>query len=324
MEIGESVDPPEFTIQNDDLHDENTCPWCQPKEKQGTSEELPKEDPPEVVGSVPPNDGGKLGKNLEAAKNKEPRDTVTIVYRKGSVVRFESGKKTKELAVYEKTADDDSEDYEVQYAPHHLIPGNASLKGSAVVPFMGDDKSIAKYKAGQASKIKDGGFIGYDVNCAENGEWLPSPYALSNRNDWPAEKAIEVVKKRHGLDLGPISEEFKAAYVAAAIEGSGRQFHMSHRAYSEKVKAILDAVGRRLHLMSKGGVCPVAKESKSKDGKFDPPYGLVARLNVLSANLRRLVAGPVWRPPLYADDRTEEYAKDLAEAKEDARIDKVV
>ena len=325
MEIGEAVDPPEFVNTDEDLHDEKTCPWCQPKQKQGESEELAKEDPEDdVVGAIPPNDGGALGRKMTDAGSPRPELVVEISYRRGSVVRFQSGMKARVVSLYEKTLDDYVEKYDVQYASHHLIPGNESLKGSAVIPFMGDAGSISEYAGGQPSKIKEGGFIGYDVNSAPNGEWLPSPYALSMRNDWPAERDVEVLKRRMGLDLGEITEAFKAAYVAAAIERSGRQFHMRHKDYSIKVQGILDAVGRRLHLMSEGGVCPVAGLSKSKDGKFDPPHGLVGRLKILSGTLRRLVTGAIWRPPLYADSRTEEYAQDLAKAKEKVEIEKVV
>jgi hypothetical protein len=260
------------------------------------------------------------------AGNPRPELVVKIPYQRGSVVRFRSGMKARRFSIYEKMPQEEDyvEGYDVQYAPHHLIPGNESLKGSAVVPFMGDAGSTSEYAAGQPSKIKDGGFIGYDVNSAPNGEWLPSPYALSMRNDWPAERDVEVLKRRMGLDFREITEEFKAAYVAAAIEGSGRQFHMRHKKYSIKVQAILDAVGQRLRLMSVNGICPVAKASKSRDGKFDPPYGLVARLDVLSRNLRRLVAGSIWRPPLYADSRTKEYARDLARAKEKFEVERVL
>ncbi len=325
MEIGESISPPKFTIEDDDLHDEKTCPWCQPKKKQGKSQKLQKQSPnTDAVGAIPPNDGGKLGQNLEAAKNIEPRHTVTISYKRVTPVPFQSGKKkkTKNFPVYKKSSSD--EDYEVQYAPHHLIPGNGSLKGSAVVPFMGDSDSIDEYSEGQASKIKEDGFIGYDVNAAENGEWLPSPYALSMCNDWPSEKDVQVLKRRRLGDFKGISEEFKTAYVAAAIETFDRQFHMSHGDYEDKVREILDTVAERLALMSDGGICPEAQKNKSSDGKFDPPYGLVARLNVLSNNLRRLVIGPLWRPPLYTDGKTKEYAKDLKVTTKKGTIDRVV
>jgi hypothetical protein len=331
MEVGESVSPSEFVNQSEDVHDEKTCPWCQPKQKQGKAKKIPKTSPDEdVVGAIPPNDGGELGKALEAAGQKAPRDSIEVTYQRGTDIRFMSGKKVKgktvkrlkALAVYEKTEDEETEEYDLQYAPHHLIPGNASLKGSAVVPFMGDDDTIADYVAeGTASKIKEGRSIGYDVNAADNGQWLPSPYALSMRNEWPSEKDVEVVKKRKGIDLGPVTEAFKQAYVAAAIEESGAQFHMSHEPYSEKVQEILKAVGARLKLLSDGSHCPIAKKSKDKDGKFDPPYGLVARLNVLSDNMRRLVTGSLWRPPLYTDGRTEAYAADLKQAKKNKKGD---
>lgn len=324
MEIGEPVEPPDFVSENSEVHDKDTCPWCQSKMEEGKSEKMEAQDPQaDAVGAIPPTDGGKLGRRLRKAKQKKPEDTIAVVYRKGAPVHYESGKDMKTLTRYEKMADGETVPYRVQYAPHHLIPGNESLDGSTLVPYMGDDNAISEYSGGQSSKIKNGGFIGYDVNSAENGEWLPSPYALSMKNDWPAEEDVEVVKRRKGLDLGPVTEAFKAAYVAAAIESSGRQFHMRHKAYSEKVQAILEAMAERLRLFSEQGMCPVAKNGE-EDGRFEPPHGLVVRLNVLSSNLRRLVVGRIWRPPMYADGRTEEYAKDLERIKDRAQIERVI
>lgn len=315
MEVGEAVTAPEFV--REEVHSKNTCPWH--NKAPGKSKKMDATDPDDdVPGAMPPNNGGKLGKNMKAAKDDPPdADTVSIYYEKGAVLKYKAGKKTKTVQSYSES--EEREDYGLQYAPHHLIPGNESLKGSAVVEFLGDDATITEFAAGKSSVIKDGYSVEYDVNCAVNGVWLPSPYALSNSNAWPAEPGIEVIKKRRGLNLAKETEAFKAAYVAASIAASGgRQFHMRHNKYSDKVTEILEAIGTKLTLMAIGA-CPIAADSED-DGKFDPPTGLPGRLDVLSGNLRRLLTGGVWRPPLYTDDLTRVYADDLKVVKKKGRI----
>lgn len=310
----------EFTSE---VHTESTCPWHQKGENK--KKKMAAMDPDEdVLGAIPPNDGGTLGRNLKAAKDNPPKaDWVEVTYRMGEELRYKAGKKRKLVRVYQETRGDVEEEYDLQYAPHHLIPGNESLKGSPIVPYLGDDDAIAEYAEGQASVIKEGYSVGYDVNDAKNGVWLPSPYALSNRNEWPAEPGIEVIKRRLGARIAEQTEDFKEAYVAAAIAAAkNHQFHMRHKKYSDKVRDILKAIASRMKLMAKGE-CPIAKSSK-KSGKFDPPMGLVGRLNVLSDNLRRLTTGPVWRPPLFTDSMTAEYAQDLAKTKAKGKIKKVV
>ena len=176
-----------------------------------------------------------------------------------------------------------------QWAPHHLIPGNASLKGSGVVPFLGDDDVIAKF--GKGSHIKKDQTVGYDVNDAANGVWLPSPYALSMKGKWPANPAA------------------KNAYVEAAIDSTGglRQFHMCHTNYSISVKRILDQLAAKLKLILTNGVCPLANAATSD--KFDAPMGLKPRLNAISSQLRRITSGPVWQPPFTDDTLVPEYLR---------------
>jgi hypothetical protein len=174
---------------------------------------------------------------------------------------------------------------------------------------MGDNSVIAGYKKGQPTKLKTGETIGYDVNAAKNGVWLPSPYALSNSNEWPSAPGIKAIKVRRGMALADEAEDFKSAYVAASIEAGGnRQFHMRHADYSEKVREILDAMADKMKLLAKK--CRVAQGGE-EDGKFEAPAALKDRLDAVSNRLRRLLIGPVWRPPLYTDELTKEYADDL-------------
>lgn len=307
-QLGETIAIPEILVDED--HDENTCPW-HAKEKT-TAEPMDPQEPDEDVDAMPANLGTKLGKNL----GKKDDDEIWIDYAPGSTLRYEVSVNGKRKIKSFRTYGQDDEwqySYALQYAPHHLIPGNESLKGSKVVPFLGDENVIKEFKKNLSSKIKDNMTAGYDVNRAKNGEWLPSPYALSMANLWPPLDGIAAVRKRRkGQLIADQLEDFKLAYVAAAISESGnKQFHMRHADYSKEVKKMLNALGERLRLMAGGG-CPLASRSK-EDGKYDPPTGITGRLDVLSGNLRRLLIGPVWRSPIFTDDKLMgEYVKSLA------------
>jgi hypothetical protein len=319
MEVMEPVTGPQML--NDQVHNKDTCPWH--KDGKKTAKKMKKVDPDDDGHSMAPNDGGELGRNMKDAKDVPPKkDFVSIYYAQGAQLKWKAGKKNKVVRSYEES--EDEEQYGLQYAPHHLIPGNESLKGSGVVPFLGDDDTISEFTGeGQSSYIKEGFSIGYEVNFAENGVWLPSPYALSNANEWPSEPGIKVIKKRKGEDYAQQAEDFKTAYVAASIQASGgRQFHMRHEKYSKEVRKLLDVIGERLAKMCEKS-CPIAAGSED-DGKFDPPPGLRGRLAVLSNNLRRLTSGPRWQSPLYTDDMTEDFHNARPGKKLKARLTKVL
>ncbi|NTX17799.1 AHH domain-containing protein [Myxococcus sp. CA056] len=335
MEIGEKVtDVSEFFSGAE--HDETTCPWHTLGDTPPTQEMLPQEPdddaetPVPLVGEgalvtkmkaakdlppradklllIPETDGGVLGKKMKSSEDLPPAvDMVSLHFETGDVIEQAS----KRVRTQTYNPHEDAFSYDLQYAPHHLIPGNESLKGSAVVPFMGDDNSIKNYTSPRmTSRIKPGHSIGYDVNAAENGVWLPSPYALSNKKLWPTGPGLAALLKSPDKEIGKQTTLFKLDYVAAAIEASGgRQFHMRHKPYSDKVRQTLQSIGERLQVMA-DEACPLAKASKDQD-KCAPPLGLTARLNLLSENLRGLLTKSVWRPPLYTDSLTEEYANTM-------------
>jgi hypothetical protein len=314
-QLGEGVAIGVF-VSVDGPHTKQTCPWHaaeEPASADPMDEQLVDED---AHGSIPANLGKKLGDNLKKANIDPPsRDSISVAYRAGEVVAFKQAGKNKRVQSYEQV-DVELYDYPLQYAPHHLIPGNESLKGSEVLAYMGDDSVIKAYKPPRASEIKKGKSIGYDVNAAQNGVWLPSPYALSNSNQWPSQDGIEVLLKRMGQIAVDEAEGFKSAYVAASIEASGhRQFHMRHEGYSNEVKKILNSMADKMDLLS--SVCPEAPDPDSD--LFNPPPALKAKLNALSTRMSTLLTGPVWRPPYFTDHLTEEYAASLKKVKRSAR-----
>ena len=313
-QLGETVKTPDVFLGDED-HSEKTCPWHQTTKAE--KKKMKAMNPDEDTDAMAPNDGGELGQNMKAAREKPPSaNSVRVSYQPGTTFYWETGKEGEEeessVLSYGKTSKLIT--YKLQYAPHHLIPGNESLKGTEIVRYLGDDDTIEEFAEGNSSYIKDGFSVNYDINAAKNGVWLPSPYALSMSNQWPSKSGISVIKKRKRHKVAAQTEDFRIAYVAAAIEASGdRQFHVRHADYSDMVQQVLDAIAHRMKKMVQG-ICPLAKQEDQK--KANPPYGIVGRLNVLSANLRRLTAGPVWREPLYTDAMTKDYLDDLIQSGE--------
>lgn len=325
-ELGEPISAPEFV--SDELHSEKTCPWHEEK-KPGEAKAMKEQHEDDDNLGVAPMDkncGGDLGGNMGAKSN----ETLDIGYDdSGSLWYVARGGKKKETAVYVRIKD--SKPFPLQFAAHHLVPGNASLKGSAIVKYLGDDTVITNYKGkGVTSEIKKGQTAGYDVNCLQNGEWLPSPYALSmGGKDWPASEAIKAIVKKHGIEAGETAEEFKKAYAYAAMTNTGKQFHLSHTIYSNEVRTTLGMIAAKIKEIVKPRkevICPYAQKKKDDD-KLDAPGGLPGRLNALSSNLRRLVTGDVWRPPLYTDAVVATYFSDHLKKKAQAlkgQIEKVM
>jgi hypothetical protein len=316
MQLGESIAVGLFVGAN--VHSTSTCPWHS-DEPPKAAKVMPKQEGDEDApsGIMPDNSGKKLGTALTQAGNPAPPDkAVEVYYEQDNIFRYPAGKKKKTLQIYRATVD--KEEYDLQYAPHHLIPGNESLKGSDVAAFLGADNVITnfKLKGEPSSLIKDGKSVGYDVNAASNGEWLPSPYALSMSNEWPAAEGLKALRRRlrDGEDEAAESEAFKMAYAVAAMEVTPRkQFHMRHAEYSTKVREILDAMAAKMEFLvtSKKG-CPLAK-NEAEDGKFNPPMALAKRLDALSRKLRGLVSGSPtgWRNPLFLDELTQTYFEEF-------------
>lgn len=315
-QLGEAIDVGVF-VSDDEKHSEATCPWHKKADSESANPMDPQETDEDSHGSIPDNMGKKLGNNLKKAKeDPPPAELVQIAYKAGAVLAFKAAGKNKRVQTYE-SVQTEIYDYKLQYAPHHLIPGNESLKGSEVLVYMGDDSVIQNYEPTEASLIKTGKSINYDVNAAENGVWLPSPYALSNSNKWPSQEGIEVILMRMGQVAVDQVESFKKAYVAASIETAGhRQFHMRHEKYSHKVQAILNAMGDKINLLATK--CPVANDGKEEE-KLDPPAGLKDKLNNLSSRLKTLLIGGIWRSPFFTDDLSAEYATGLQRVRRSTR-----
>jgi hypothetical protein len=155
-------------------------------------------------------------------------------------------------------------------AAHHCIPGEASLaKATELHDFM--------RKGGPYSFESD---IGYNVNHSNNGVWLPGNYAVRGDNPefdnttWSAQ-----------------TPSFQQAYVRSAMAvASGKMFHDAHTKYNRNVKGTLLSIAAKLRKPKKEN-CPVC-EQPLNEGKTRPPFGLVARLDVVSDKHRAMLLSP--------------------------------
>jgi hypothetical protein len=166
---------------------------------------------------------------------------------------------------------DEGEKTNVVPAAHHLLPGGASVNKATI---------LHKYMVWKGKNPKNFvGPIGYDINCRQNGVWLPGNYAV--RKDTDFEK-----------NWGKFKDPFKNAYALAAMKKSGNlQLHDAHPAYNGNVKKTLVEVGKKLDAMwTDRTKCPVCKKKLENQG--DPPYGLLGRLHRLSGEHKKALIFP--------------------------------
>ncbi len=147
-------------------------------------------------------------------------------------------------------------------AAHHCIPGNASLaKATPLHDYMRE--------GGPFGLSSD---IGYNVNNAGNGVWLPGNYGVRSGKDHYTKK------------WGSFGPAFKRDYADRAMKTVKRQFHDAHPSYSKNVRQTLESIAEKLGELE--AKCPIC------DKKFDktrPPYGLVGRLDLVSGKHRTML-----------------------------------
>jgi hypothetical protein len=168
------------------------------------------------------------------------------------------------------------QNYTASYNPHHLLPADATWPNTEL------KKWIHKGKV-----VRDN--IGYDVNCYENGIDLPSNNAM--RGNWTP-------------DAGR-SGDFQVRYAFAAMdaEGSTRQFHDSHKSYSDFAIKVLDKIAAKLdgkeHEGNLGCGDPKCSAEKAKK-PYPVPIYVGPRILGVSQRLSRYLYGSPrkWRMPI--------------------------
>jgi hypothetical protein len=157
---------------------------------------------------------------------------------------------------------------EVQFTPHHIIPGNESWPSSTLFKWVAESEGLI---------CKD---IGYDVNAASNGVDLPGHTAASSWTD-------------------PSFQE-RYAFNAIVSDTKKRQFHDRHAAYSDFVVNVLNKIASKLEAKPKPG-CGKKHCGGSKAEPFDPPYQLLERLDGVALRLEKKLTGDArrWKAPLF-------------------------
>jgi hypothetical protein len=168
-------------------------------------------------------------------------------------------------------------------AAHHCIPGEASLAPSDLMELMVKGGTI--FAAGKQRKIKN--HIGYNVNGAHNGVWLPGNYAI-RANTKPMGKTWSELEDK---------VRWCMHYVAAVGAKTGGQFHDAHTEYSDAVKKLLNKIHDAITIHE----CQLCEEKT----EVQPPYAVKLRLYALSQYLRTQLQGTpgVWRRPWFTSDR---------------------
>ena len=160
------------------------------------------------------------------------------------------------------------------YSPHHLIPGNEiwNDKGHPLHAWI--------HKAATGSKVA--GDIGYVNNAKSNGVDLPSRHAFSG--DWTSS----------------VGDQAGYTYAAMDADTKKRQWHDSHKAYSDMVWNTLEKISTKLNEFADKKGCGKDHCPAKKSKPYDPPYAVVARLKGVAARLKGKVHGSPrrWKPPV--------------------------
>jgi hypothetical protein len=231
--------------------------------------------------------------------------------------------------------------YKISYAAHHLIPAQESLsraqdllqyllkKGTTREP--SDIKGLPKLVAKPGLAWGD---VGYDTNGSQNGIFLPTSRAV-----WIEGEGMWTLSHEEDDDPGAATQDSKPdeakldprrvlsgrvsvvpgvsrkwVYVEAVVNhasassqrGHGAQFHDRHLAYSNLVTSLLNGFAIKIATLlhsNAGGACPDCKKArKSAPEGTPPPYGVIARMNSLSARLEASLDGKIWRPNVYTSE----------------------
>ncbi len=238
------------------------------------------------------NKGGTLGENLGLGlqgKKGTTEGPCPPPENPPLTPRFDTPRR--EVKVFVPGADGvEDQEFPFIVAAHHLIPGNASLGESRLKKLM--TKGSGVRIGGKVRKIKN--HIGYNVNGAHNGVWLPGNYAIRPKKSSLKKTWSELTDK----------PQWCMNYVAAVSAKAGGQFHDTHEQYSEAVEKLLTKIYDAVTVHE----CPLCEEKTEVPPPLPPPYVIKERLYALSNYLRSQLQGTpgVWRRPWFASDRWRE------------------
>lgn len=216
-----------------------------------------KKQPPEKKNVMPPVDGKDTNDSILLGKNLDAQSAGMEIIEIGLKI----GKKNRKL--------------DVQYTPHHVIPGNETWP----------DTKLLKWVDKKNGTINSD--IGYDINAAGNGIDLPGIHGLGE-GGWTGK--------------GP-TFQMKYAFAAMACSTPQRQFHDRHNSYSSFVVNVLDAIAEKLEAKGSSVMPGCGKDNcgGQKKKPYDPPFGLISRLNGVASRLKGKLQGKEskWEMPIF-------------------------
>jgi len=142
--------------------------------------------------------------------------------------------------------------------------------------------------------------IGYNVNGAHNGVWLPGNYAI--RRSGSQKQSPVSGTSWSGLEAS--HADWQMHYAAAVSKATKSQFHDAHTEYNESAKKLLNKIATVLFAHQ-----DFCDDCKSKS-EIPPPFLIKERLYNISAYLKGQVLGvpQAWKRPWMASDRWREAA----------------
>jgi len=182
------------------------------------------------------------------------------------------------------------EEIPVRVAPaaHHLIPGNQSM----------DPHPIEEYTttAKNADLLED---IGYDINGAENGIWLPTYPDLYKSTmvevGGKSFKGFDVSKYMWGADNVPVRTGLAAVLpeprkisVTNIVQARWGQAHIGDHKGTGYDRACRDRLTLLFDLMVSFWE-PKCEKSTDDQDKLRPAYGLVQRINLQSKFMKNSI-----------------------------------
>jgi len=176
------------------------------------------------------------------------------------------------------------EDFEVDIgaAPHHIIPGKAAMARS----------SLERWTRADKGSIKED--IGYSIDCAANGAFLPHVPVIY----WTKHKLPErlPMSEYYGRTWSGLSGSSKQSIAYFVMGETWLQMHYtdhkksyesgSSKSYDLETKDACDELGDFVEVLHR-----LCERSKDGDGKHYPPYALVHRINFISGHFKQRITG---------------------------------
>lgn len=192
------------------------------------------------------------------------------------------------------------EDFSVKMAaaPHHIIPGKASMAPSRLEEWTCESKG----------KIRED--IGYSIDCAQNGIFLPHlPEIYFTRYKTGTKTKQSKYYGQTWTDLSPSAKESIGFLLMG--ETSLQMHYTDHSAafpgsadsYDDICKGLCNELADLITSYYSSATC------KDSDDKVAPPYSVVNRINSYSKRVKRKITGhpsrwSAWVSPLAHDFTT--------------------